>query len=371
MKHFIFFIYSFLLCYSTIANAQIDLSIDDFEEKPSEKTQNNKNKNSIFTMEKALNIFGLSDSDNATTTEKTVNISIDELKKKAGNGDVQAQLDLGYMFLYGKDGANVDYKQAIFYYKLAAKNKNPVALNNMGSLYFNGIGTDIDYAKAIKYFEDAAKYGSNDAAVNLAIIYLGTDKKNNNDEIWSKIYKLLTQAQTSNSNAKFLLGYSYFKGFLVKKNYKKAFELIKQAAEDEYDEAQYVLSKLYIYGLGTTKNYNNAIKYLELAAEQGHIDAMVSLADILVEGKIYKENIEKAYILYNVSSVLGNDEAAKKRDIIERKLKIDELLVVQADAENYEATPSNQTIFVRKTYGNSLKAYIDTNLENADGIIVE
>ncbi len=371
MKHFIFFIYSFLLCYSTIANAQIDLGIDDVDEKPSEQEKDNKSQNSIFNIEKALNIFGISSSNDTVATEKTVNINIDELKKKAGNGDVQSQLDLGYMFLYGKDGANVDYKQAIFYYELAAKNKNPVALNNMGSLYFNGIGTDINYAKAIKYFEDAAKYGSNDAAVNLAIIYLGTDKNDKDDKIWSKIYSLLKQAQSSNSNARFLLGYSYYKGFLVEKNYKKAFELIKQAAEDEYDEAQFVLAKLYIYGLGTTKNYNNAIKYLELAAEQGHVDAMVSLADIYVEGKIYKEDIEKAYILYNVSSVMGNDEAAKKRDIIERKLEIDELLAVQADAENYESHPSNQTVFVRKTYGNSLKAYIDTNIEKANGIIVE
>ena len=374
MKRFIFFICSFLFVFVLVANAQIDLGIDEAEDNiaPQKQQAINKTKNkkdeSFFSLDKAFNLFSMPDT---VVPQKEVVVNIDELKKKAGNGDVQAQLDLGYMFLYGKDGANIDYKQAIHYYELAAQNKNPVALNNMGSLYFNGIGVDVNYTKAIKYFEDAAKYGSNDAAINLAIIYLGTDKNNKNSEIWQRIFSLLKQAQTSNSNAKFLLGYSYYKGFLVQENHKKAFQLIKQASEEGYDEAQYILSRLYLLGHGTTKNYNNAIKYLELASEQGNMDAMILLADILVEGKLYKQDIEKAYILYNVASVKGSEKAAQKRDQIENMLKIDELLTVQATAENYEEKPTNQTIFVRKTFGSSLKAYIDTNIEKASGIIVE
>ena len=117
-------------------------------------------------------------------------ISIDKLKEKADGGDVQSQLDLGYMFLYGTEGVNIDYKQALHYYDLAARSKSPVALNNMGSLYFNGIGTEVDYQKAIDYFDEAARLGSNDAAVNLAIIYLGDSKKNKTSSDWQKIYNL-------------------------------------------------------------------------------------------------------------------------------------------------------------------------------------
>ena len=39
-----------------------------------------------------------------------------------------------------------------------------------------------------KYFEEAARLGSNDAAVNLAIIYLGDSKKNKTSSDWQKIY---------------------------------------------------------------------------------------------------------------------------------------------------------------------------------------
>ena len=374
MKRSLFFICTVLLCYSSVTNAQIDLTFDDIEDSAIEqKTSSDETKDtsgSFFSgFGKAFNFLGSTEDEKAIKKEPI--IDIDELKNKASKGDIQAQLDLGYMFLYGKDGANIDYKQAIHYYELAARNKNPIALNNMGSLYFNGIGTEVNYEKAIKYFEIAAKYGSNDAAINLAIIYLGADIKNKNDEIWSKIYSLLQQAEKSNSNAKFLLGYSYYKGFLVEKDYKKAFELIKQASADGYDEALYILSKFYLNGLGTTRNYNNAVKYLTFSAEQGYVDAMVDLADIYADGKIYKKDTEKAYILYNIASVMGSDDAAQKRDNIEKMLKIDELLAVQATAENFEVKPTNQTIFVRKTFGNSLKAYIDMNIKNANGIVIE
>lgn len=97
------------------------------------------------------------------------------MKQKAAAGDIEAQLDLGYMYLYGVNGVKADYKQALAYYEQAAEKKNAVALNNLGSLYFNGLGTKVDYPTAIKYFDEAARLGSNDAAVNLAIIYLGSD----------------------------------------------------------------------------------------------------------------------------------------------------------------------------------------------------
>lgn len=300
---------------------------------------------------------------NLEVTEHT--FTIDELKEKADNGDVQSQLDLGYIFLYGKNGTNIDYKQAMHYYELAAQNKNPVALNNLGSLYFNGIGTDVDHVKAIYYFEEAAKLGSNDAALNLAIISLGDNKKEKSIDDWKKIYSLLNQAQEDNVFARYLFGYAHSVGFLVKKDLKKSFKLIKSAADDNYDEAQYILSDFYILGKGTVKNYNQAIKYLELASEQGHKDAMMKLADIFNEGKIYNKNINKAYILYNVIAVLGDETAAKKRDEIEQQLSMENLLSVQASAENYVEKPSDETLFARKTFGKSLKAYIDINLKNA------
>lgn len=45
------------------------------------------------------------------------------MKQKAAAGDIEAQLDLGYMYLYGVNGVKADYKQALAYYEQAAEKR--------------------------------------------------------------------------------------------------------------------------------------------------------------------------------------------------------------------------------------------------------
>ena len=286
--------------------------------------------------------------------------TLEDLQDKAAKGDIEAQLNLGYMYLYGVNGTNIDYQQAIDYYTQAAEQNSAVAYNNLGSLYFNGIGTNVDKKKAIQYFQKASELGSHDAAVNLAIIYLGEAPQNADN--FDKVLALLNQAKADNTIAKYLLGYSYLKGFMVKEDYRKAFQLVKAAADEKYDEAQFVLADFYINGFGVAKSYSKAVEYLQAAAHQGNVDAMMQLADIFAEGKLYTQDIEQAHVLYNVASVFGNKEAATKRDALEENLKIEDLLNVQAEAEDFKTEPSAKTSFIRQTFGNSLKNYIDTNL---------
>lgn len=342
------------------ARAQIDLGVDDSSSTEQSVSSSKPNTSGAFSfLSKALNIFNTSSSNSISKA-----LSFEELKNKADNGDIASQLDLGYMFLYGTNGATVDYQQAFHYYNLAAKDNNPIALNNLGSLYFNGIGTNVDYTKAIDYFRKAAKQGSDDAAVNLVVIFLSSNKKINSPEIYSEVRDLLEKSSAQNDIAKYLLGYSYYVGFDVKKDYKKAFEHIKYVADkSEYDEAQLVLSEFYINGFGTPKNYTRAVQYLESASEQGNAEAMVRLADIYAKGVIYKQDILQAHYYYNIASFMGRDDAAEKRDLLEKLIKIEDLLSVQSEAEDYKQIPSEKTSFVRKTYGNSLKVYIDINMK--------
>ena len=66
-----------------------------------------------------------------------------------------------------------------------------------------------------------------------------------------------------------------------------------------------------------------------------------------------------------ILAVLGIEKAADKRDALEKNIKIEDLLSIQSEAEDYTPQPTEQTIFIRQTYGNSLKAYIDLNLKIA------
>ncbi len=63
---------------------------------------------------------------------------------------------------------------------MAAAQGDNIAINNLGSLYFSGIGTEKNFTKAAQLFEQAAQLGNTEAAVNLAFIYLTKNSSLNN-----------------------------------------------------------------------------------------------------------------------------------------------------------------------------------------------
>ena len=284
------------------------------------------------------------------------------ITRKANEGNVDAQLSLGYMYLYGDEEAGVtpDYSKAFEYYSLAANQGDNVAINNLGSLYYSGIGTKKNPYKAAILFTKAADMGNVEAAVNLAFLYLSGSGINQNNT--KAINYFIKAADSQNLTAQYMLGYAYYRGFVVPQDYKKAFELIRSPAQAGFDEAQLVMAKMYLNGEGVTKNYGNAVKYLGGSFMQGNVEAMTMLADILATGTVYPKNIYQAHILYNIASVKGAEYAASNRDALEKAMKIDEVLQAQAEAEAFKEKPKELTTYIRKTFGSNIKSYIDDQM---------
>ena len=280
-----------------------------------------------------------------------------KMLREAESGDVNAQLALGYAFLYGENEVQPDAQKAFYYYNLAAAQNNHVAINNLGSLYYSGIGTDVDVGKAMDMFEKSQQLGNVEAAVNLAFLYM-TDNPRSKDS-QKAIHYFEEAARGNNPTAQFMLGYSYLRGFIVEKNYGKAFELLQKSAQSQYDEAQYQTALLYMDGKGVPQNYGKAVAFLDAAVAQGHLPAMMKLAEILSEGTKYPRNIYKAHILYNLSSVYGGEKAAEYRDKMASGLKIEDVLQAQAQADKYYPSPSELTMYIRQTFGENITAYID------------
>ena len=285
---------------------------------------------------------------------------VQRITRQAEEGDVNAQLTLGYMYLYGEEGVEIDYDKAFRYYSMAAAQKDNVAINNLGSLYYSGIGTEKDYLKAATLFDEAAKLGNVEASVNLAFIYLSGSNVGKNSRAAMELFK--KAAGKGNPTAKFMLGYAYFKGLVVEQNYKKAVVLLREAANVKYADAEYLLAYMYLNGLGITKNYGNAVKYFTYAANQGNVDAMIELGNILAAGTMYTKDLYRAHILFNIASVHGVASAAEKRDYLEKKLKIEELLQAQAEAEKFKEKPSELTSYIKQTFGDNIRHYIDENM---------
>lgn len=287
---------------------------------------------------------------------------VQRITRQAEEGDVNAQLTLGYMYLYGEEGVEIDYNKAFRYYSMAAAQNDSVAVNNLGSLYYSGIGTEKDYLKAATLFDRAAKLGNVEASVNLAFIYLSGSSIGKNSRAAMELFK--KAAEKGNPTAEFMLGYAYYRGFVYPQDYGKAVRLIRSAAEAGYSDAQYMLAEMYLKGYGITQNYGNAVKFLRLAVEQGNVGAMTELGDILALGTAYPKDVYRAHVLFNLAAVRGAPKAAEKRDALAKTMKIEELLQAQAEAEKYTEKTSELTSYINQTFGQNIRGYIDENLKN-------
>jgi TPR repeat protein len=100
--------------------------------------------------------------------------ALDALQPAADQGDLEAMLFLGSMYLYGT-GVDKDPQAALRYYEAAAGYGHRDALFNLGGIYDKAIGVARDPSAAIGWFTRAADQRDPVAQVNLAIFYLKGD----------------------------------------------------------------------------------------------------------------------------------------------------------------------------------------------------
>lgn len=104
------------------------------------------------------------------------------LEARAQGGDAIAQTTLGWAYLLGKgaiDGRNIprNNSRMVQWTLAAAKQGYPVAQNNMGAMYMDGVGVKMDFPKAQYYFKLAADQGYLTAQRNLLHVTTMLDRK--------------------------------------------------------------------------------------------------------------------------------------------------------------------------------------------------
>ncbi len=355
---------------SFAASGDVDLLSDEMFLSDSETAQTDANVDEPEEDEKSGGIFGFMrpitkffSGGNSDDEDKEEEEDLfDKLTRSADSGNLESQIELAYLYLYGIDNVKQDFEKALHYYTLAAEQKDPIALNNLGSLYFSGIGAKRDIGKALELFREAADLGNDNAALNLAFIYLTGGKKN--AERNKRAVELFEQAQKKNNIAKFMLGYAYYKGFVVPQDYEKAFQLVKAAADSpaQIDEAQLILARMYADGKGTVQNYQNALNAYRAAVSQNNMEAIMELAQIYTNGVMCPKNFVLAHSLFNIASAKNIPGAKEKRDDLTAEMKLEELTQAQETAQNYQSTPSELTTYIRQTYGSNVRKYIENNI---------
>ena len=79
----------------------------------------------------------------------------DNLLAGADRGDVRALNNVGLLWARGVGVPAQDFKEAMRWWKEAAKRGYAVSMNNLGLLYANGHGVERDYAKALEWWDNS------------------------------------------------------------------------------------------------------------------------------------------------------------------------------------------------------------------------
>lgn len=148
--------------------------------------------------------------------------AVEYYTKSANQGNVYAQNNLGRIYEINFQ----DKKNAMFWYEKAANQGFAYAQHNLGRIYELNFQ---DKAKAIYWYEKAANQGYSLSQSFLATLYLGSNDKNNDDQVFNLLWKAANAGEKSAYNN---LGYCFATGKGTNKNIQEALVWFKKAADN-------------------------------------------------------------------------------------------------------------------------------------------
>lgn len=172
--------------------------------------------------------------------------AIADLKEVAYAGNVNAQVQLGVIYLTG-DGVNKDDAEALKWLRKAADQDNALAERYLAEMYFKGRGVPADNMEAAKWLRLAADQGDPDSEHNLAVLYE--------------------------------------QGLGVPHNVKEAANWMRKAAEQNFAAGQQGMGALYENGEGVPEDPVEAAKWYQKAIDQDYVPAMNNLASLMATAK--------------------------------------------------------------------------------------
>jgi len=253
--------------------------------------------------------------------------SIDDLRAAAEKGDVEAQLELGFIYEEGR-GVRQDHAAAVKWYRKAAEQGLAKAQFKLGLRYSIGLGVLEDTEEALKWQRKAAEQGDPDGQAALSVMYgKGHGVPQDDREMIKWLQKAAVQGHAMAQSS---LGTMYINGRGVQQNYTEAVKWVRKAAEQGYIEAQYNLGLMYDEGLGVPKDSEKAIKWYRKAAEQGYEGAQVNLSFVYLQGRGVEQNLEEGYFwlgirndprLAELRQALSQELTPQQRERVEARLR--------------------------------------------------
>ena len=222
----------------------------------------------------------------------------ENIKYKAEEGDLNAQMCLGLMYFkgYGVEGgiSFENHKMALKWYTAAAEQGSPDAKSALGDMYLYGKGveggkTPASHKIAVKWLTEAAQQGNPTAQIHLGEVYMDLNGQETEAVKWFK-----AAAEQGYPEAHCQLGLMYLRGRVQggksHENDKTAFKYFTTAAEQGYPTAKNNLGNMYVSGRveggKSPKNNKIALEWYTAAAKQGYARAQIELGDMYFKGQV-------------------------------------------------------------------------------------
>ena len=216
----------------------------------------------------------------------------------------------GRDYYYGH-GVVQDYAIATKWYKKSADQGYAAALYDLGSMYEDGIGVIQNYAESRKMYLSAAKLGYEIAQYRLSLKKYEVNRDatifyNENELRWYQ-----KMADQGYALAQHMLGFLYYTGIVLPKDYAKAVEWLQKAAKQGHLRALYTLGNCYYYGEGVTKDISKSAELYLKSAEQGLAIAQNGIGICYKNGEGVPQDYRKAMEWLRKSAEQGNPLAQR------------------------------------------------------------
>lgn len=199
------------------------------------------------------------------------------LIRAADAGHLQAQTDLGGLYLEGGKGVAPDAAEAFRRFSSAAEQGSAEAHAFLGNMLRRGIGTERDAAAAAEHWRIAAEKGIADAAYHLGMYLLSEDNDTAAGLEW-----LRRAARSGNTaaaaKAAYALGLIYARGEVGEaRDMAQAAEWYAAAATGGDARAQHIYGLMLITGEGTGRDEERGMTMLRMSAGQDYPAAIAEL----------------------------------------------------------------------------------------------
>ena len=247
---------------------------------------------------------------------------IEDLFRRAQNGDNDACFNLGERFFYGR-GVKQDYAKAVKWYTISSDRGDCSSQKKLADCYYLGQGAERNLAKAAYRYEQAAEQGDYDSQKALIRCYLTGDSGFPPDRARAAYYSkrygvsvdddtpegIQKRAQMGDPNAQFRLGCMFLSGAGIEYDPAKAVYWLKQAAEQGHAAALFDLGCCYFSGNGVQQDKITAVMMFRKAAEAGDLDALNNLAGCCLRGDGIDRDPRAAAEYYKKAAEQGHPKA--------------------------------------------------------------